>query len=561
MIKQHVADTKTAYFTNIWNELHNITPSVNYNSSQLPSLNEIHSCIAGCDYRVIELARVNYNDRKFLKNKGLSLSYLNANRFDVIPSLQYRLSHTSFANYTKKLITKSCSLLKTQQNHSQVYDAEKSTKFQHRIVQEGVVRAICPWTGKHLTSNKSYLFSPFKWTASIAYRFLGKEIFYLLTHTHGRCYQKLVIYIPKYEVLIPLSYIGIYPLESEIDCLKTHFISNSTWIKKSLKNDGKKRKTICISVKHFAHHLWNELSGLYRLKEAGLLDSVDRFLVFAEPLGPINRIFPEIDPRKIKRVDIPLMQDQFAKGTVVGNNDFICRIGYNYIASGLAERVRNVSRQLCSPEFISNLEESCRDCHPLVWVTIRKGNRTWISQVEGLINLATELARQFKRPGIVFDGISIPYRAPSDYLDSLKAGIGDQREILREIQDNVPLNIRLFDAIGLKLFESITWSSLVDFYIAHHGTMQHKIGWIANKPGIIHCNEKCFRVGKNHCTFWARENCIEPYLVSGVSDCTQPPIKLEGDLRTNLDNYDISWKSISFYINKLMCEDLLRKND
>ena len=44
--------------------------------------------------------------------------------------------------------------------------------------------------------------------------------------------------------------------------------------------------------------------------------------------------------------------------------------------------------------------------------------------------------------------------------------------------------------MGLSLLESIDLSALAQFYFCHHGTVQHKIGWIAGCPGVVHSNRR-----------------------------------------------------------------------
>src|SRR5260370_10752436 len=63
-----------------------------------------------------------------------------------------------------------------------------------------------------------------------------------------------------------------------------------------------RRSAVCVGFYHFAHHLWNELSGLHRLSRKQLLQRVDKFLVLREPLGPIDHIFPDLPEDPIARL-------------------------------------------------------------------------------------------------------------------------------------------------------------------------------------------------------------------------------------------------------------------
>jgi hypothetical protein len=39
---------------------------------------------------------------------------------------------------------------------------------------------------------------------------------------------------------------------------------------------------------------------------------------------------------------------------------------------------------------------------------------------------------------------------------------------------------------GVDLLRALLWTRVVDFYIAHHGTVHHKIAWFSDAPGIVH---------------------------------------------------------------------------
>ena len=39
------------------------------------------------------------------------------------------------------------------------------------------------------------------------------------------------------------------------------------------------------------------------------------------------------------------------------------------------------------------------------------------------------------------------------------------------------------------VLEEVFWSELADFYFCHGGSMQNKIGWVHDTPGVIHSNE------------------------------------------------------------------------
>jgi len=66
--------------------------------------------------------------------------------------------------------------------------------------------------------------------------------------------------------------------------------------------EKQKKRSLCWFLS-FCASSWNELSGLHRLSKKQLLQSVDKFLVLREPLGPIEQIFPELPEDRIERKD------------------------------------------------------------------------------------------------------------------------------------------------------------------------------------------------------------------------------------------------------------------
>lgn len=65
---------------------------------------------------------------------------------------------------------------------------------------------------------------------------------------------------------------------------------------------GNKKVAIIFGDGVFAHELWNELSGLYRLYQEGCLHKIDKFFVIRDTLGPVRQIFPEIPADRIKYI-------------------------------------------------------------------------------------------------------------------------------------------------------------------------------------------------------------------------------------------------------------------
>ena len=155
--------------------------------------------------------------------------------------------------------------------------------------------------------------------------------------------------------------------------LKARMVLAATACYEYLSDRKEKKTAVCLGYYHFAHHLWNELSGIHGLYKKGLLTSVEKFLMLREPLGPIEQIFPEIPAGKIAR----------SKSTnelfldILASRYFALKVGGDYVRRDLVARIRRVS----AAKSLSATTESVKDAraryHPLLWVGIRVGNRAW----------------------------------------------------------------------------------------------------------------------------------------------------------------------------------------
>ena len=104
---------------------------------------------------------------------------------------------------------------------------------------------------------------------------------------------------------------------------------------------------------------------------------------------------------------------------------------------------------------------------------------------------ATKLGR-YPQLGVVFDGFSIPADRSEASEKVEYASIIDEENavvdaVRRKLRDR-NIQIVIFNIIGRTIFDAIEWAHAIDVYISPFGTIQHKVGWFANKRGIIHSN-------------------------------------------------------------------------
>jgi hypothetical protein len=360
--------------------------------------------------------------------------------------------------------------------------------FQLSAVKDKAVYASCPYTGKLVRSGHSLLANHHV----MFYRFRSERVFYVITAGIGNGFKKSALYFPEQDLIVTAGDPWSFEEEDLVE-FKARVVCDFEDCRKYLseQNGADRRTAVCLGFYHFAHHLWNELSGLHRLFKRKLLGRVDKFFVLREPLGDIAQIFPEIPTDRIERKsDVSAVFKE-----VLRNNYFVVRVGGDFVAGDLARRVYRVAKQMCSTGTADKVRNTRRMHWPLLWVGIRVGSRTWSNQADGLAKIIDKLHRLFPGLGVVFDGFSLPadrLAEPSDrqeYKDILNqedAVVGEVLERLRQSSRPMPGIINL---IGGSILDAIVWAHAIDVYVSSHGSLQHKVGWLTNKPGIIHTNQ------------------------------------------------------------------------
>ena len=216
------------------------------------------------------------------------------------------------------------------------------------------------------------------------------------------------------------------------------------------------------------------------------------------------------------------------------------------------------------------MQDARRQHSPLVWIGIRVGSRTWVNQEDGLAKLIDALHTEFPGLGVVFDGFSLPADRSSgasdnrEYDDILRQEnrvVSDIVERLKQLQGKTP---GIFNIIGGSIYDANVWAHAIDVYVSPYGTIQHKVGWFADKPGIIHTNTTAL---KNPVVWAAIENETKPRYVrrAAVSDVRNTKkeaimYRKVSDLKESgagilsaveraqgnpdFDNYELNWQAL-----------------
>jgi hypothetical protein len=357
--------------------------------------------------------------------------------------------------------------------------------FQIWAVKHKSVRAVCPFTGRILSSGHSLVAN----INTIFYRFVSEQIFYVIVSGIGSGFKKNAIYFPDDELIVTLGDPWGFQQE-EVAELKARMVSNFG-LCRSYCYAGPNPMApvaICLGFYHFGHHVWNELSGIQRLVSNRSLKRVDQFIVMREPLGALEHIFPEIQAKTINRK--ATADDIFRE--ILEKRYLAIRVGANFIPRAVLERVNRVAKAHLSADTRREINAAKQQHRPLLWIGIRVGNRTWAGQAEGIARLISGLINGYPQLGVVFDGFSIPADRSEASEKVEYASIIDEENavvdaVRRKLRDR-DIQIVIFNIIGRTIFDAIEWAHAIDVYVSPFGTIQHKVGWFANKRGIIHSN-------------------------------------------------------------------------
>jgi hypothetical protein len=110
--------------------------------------------------------------------------------------------------------------------------------------------------------------------------------------------------------------------------------------------------------------------------------------------------------------------------------------------------------------------------------------------------------------------------------------LAQENEIVNGIVANLQqrqVAVGVFNIIGLSIHDANVWAHAIDVYVSPYGSLQHKVGWLANKPGLVHTNETLLQSPAKY--VWAAvENGIPPRYVraASVTDIQSEPKERTG---------------------------------
>ena len=471
---------------------------------------------ANDDYRIIDTSQMTNDELAFLENQSFSLEYVKMNKY-FIPS--------------------PC---ETEEFFWPTHSWQPDRTFQRAAIEEGAIAAVCPRSGAVLYSTKSLLVER---NHTIFYRFCSHAgTFYLAVGREVKGYARLYLYFPTIRTVVLLehrywAWLGRW----ELDIFRASMIARWRQVMEYITNDSNSIRCLLVDQHHFAHHMWNSLTGLNETIKRGETSHVDEILVTAEPMGPIDRIFPELEMRKVRRTS----DDELIQAILKGNR-FVVRSGGTIVTRDMIERLHRIAEELLPVEMVEAAKTFRKTYWPILWATIRTRNRTWVSQAEGIAQIANKLKQRYNGFALIVDGYGIPWDQvgiKSHQLDLIQQEEEVVRRMISLLDDGIAIRVN----VGSPMLESVLYSRCIDVYLAHHGSLQNKVAWLSNRPGVVHGN-KIVLAGINgtkryYAAFASMIGSVQPIYLDPNVVVDVPGAIQKKDLRWNdsLENYDFDY--------------------
>lgn len=233
---------------------------------------------------------------------------------------------------------------------------------------------------------------------------------------------------------------------------------------------------------NFAHHAWNQLPGLL----APFPGAAPDLVVTHEPIGRLPDILPRLRRCAIARHPVTALEG------LNGTGHCFVPVGTTRVPRQLVTLVLAHAARQARAETQALLSRLAALPGPVIWISLRTRNRTATNQAEFLGAVCQGLLEAHPGAAVLLDGHS----APADLAENgdydrtgIAETIAGDRALAESLRAGLPAG-RVFAAIGLPVPDSLLLAQRAAFYVCHHGTVQHKIGWFSSTPGVVHTNPR-----------------------------------------------------------------------
>lgn len=287
--------------------------------------------------------------------------------------------------------------------------------------------------------------------------FLCKAAQYGITGVFDMCKNVLIIPDLVYEIHFKSVVENFLRLREKYNSEFSNLINNTTFAKKQ----------ICtfIGTRQIMHHFMQELPGVQKLFNT---INIQKIYSFFEYYGPHNYVLNTKIP-----IENVLSVDQLFLDTCIKHN-FYYKVVPSHTTPELITRIKTYAYELCELPLLTY--------NKCFLFTIRTTKRILKNQEEFIVNCIKQLENLY--PGSLFfiDGYTKLYNS---WVTETHPHVIKEQKIFKNIQKQLP-DIKLQSLIFVDILTYINYVQKVDFYIAHIGTLQHKIGFFSKARGLVH---------------------------------------------------------------------------
>lgn len=367
----------------------------------------------------------------------------------------------------------------------QILNATPS-EVQDEVLKEGMGEINIDYSGRRLRGTRAIVINDFVFAYPLFDIDRFAAILFVGFHTGERIAYLDMDTMTFYYRIVPGGIINSNILLDLINHIKSHWRSLRKYFEtlKPLPIVGVTR------ANHFGHRLWNDLTGLHRIKLNGggkhlfgliHFDSQDVGEAWISAREVLQR--PDLNVVLAGGVKISISQ------WVYQNNVFPMRIADSRIQKSLTELIVFKCLSLNKFHVPAKVSGELR-----IVFGLRFENRTWVNQIDGLAELAVHLAARFQKLTIIVDGhdrmegqriVSHCENAKDlEIIAQEKAVIHAVRAAL-SMPEYDDMRVNVIDAVDMELSTSMAWILSADCFVAPWGAGLVKYKWVANLEGII----------------------------------------------------------------------------
>ncbi|WP_371372015.1 hypothetical protein [Sporomusa aerivorans] len=454
-----------------------------------------------------------------LQSLGLCREYIAANFIDDWAQEQY-MSRSSFQAERYQY------MLPKKQGSPPLYNT-----YVYAALEHGVFRALCPLTGQILETSASFpIFIEEKWAHIVFYHFKGRESFYI--GTAGYPSLRSFIYLPRFNLVIvsPLHFALGYARDHVYFAIAELYRKFVLFTELTIDYLSKQSRHLALLYglqTNLGHFLTNEYSGFHRIVTTGLYRRVKTILIYKNKKIPLEQLFGEFAAADFLSCD---SQDQLFE-TCMYHGLFVIYPCASHLSAEAAFRVQLTAGKYAT-ESQKRIIAGCT-ADPLIFINLRKHNKSWQEQVDGIIHLAQALKQLYPEVGILLDGLS------------------DCREDAELIKSTLQDEVAVYNGVDISLMDSIYWAGRADAYLCVIGSGLVLLTCIANKPGIVH--SEYIHMGQVlPGGYWSglRNDIFPPVLVPKNEIAVLPEVSQH--LPAMYKNYSMDWRSLYYRLIKLL---------